>query len=122
MESTDKYIEIDQNESFTESDCVMRVDGVRVYDNTCGIDTGDMETRYIDEIDEKFVDENGKFKDVKCRKLYVGDDETFSYWGDVEESSLRMVAVDISYASEEVEYKQQYMPYIDISAACGTKK
>ncbi len=121
VESTDKYIGIDQNESFTESDCVMRVDGVRIYDNTCGIDTGDMEIRYIDKLDEKFVDENGKFKDVKCRKLYVGDDETFSYWGDVEESSLRMVAVDITYASEDVEYKQQYMPYIDISAVCGTK-
>ena len=118
----DRYIIQDQGKVFTESNCTMSVDEVRIYDNTCGIDTGDIKTWFPDGLDENFVDENGKFKDVKCRKLYVGDDTIFSYWGNVEESSLRMVAVDISYTSEEAIYKQQYVPYIDINTICGTKK
>ena len=117
----DKYILTDRKEHFNESGCDMSIDDVRVYDNTNGIDPADMENWFIRELKDTFVDEEGYFKQVKCRKLNIGDENTFSSWGEVETSSLRMVAVDISYQSVAEMFGDQYIPTIDVNALLGKK-
>ena len=46
------------------------------------------------------MDEYGKFKAVRCRRLIETTDDAFSRWDSYNDSSLRLVAVDMTYKGD----------------------
>ena len=85
-----------QNEEFVRAGYKMRVNDIKVYDNLCGISENDI-MYWLGGIDSRFVDEDGKFKTVKCRRLKETTGDSFSKWEDYNNSSLRLIAVDMTY-------------------------
>ena len=51
-------------------------------------------------LDSSLVDANGKFKTFRCRRLVETSDDEFAGWGDYNDSSLRLVTVDMTYESD----------------------
>ena len=51
-------------------------------------------------LDSSLVDANGKFKTFRCRRLVETSDDEFADWGDYNDSSLRLVTVDMTYESD----------------------
>lgn len=105
----DKYTFIGLDESFVVDGVEMTVNSVNVYDDTQGIDLADM-LYVVGDLKEKgLVDTDGNFVDVRCRRMNEATDNSFTSWGDYNNSSLRMVAVDITYKADYRAY-----PYDDI--------
>lgn len=105
----DKYTFIGLDELFVVDGVEMTVNSVNVYDDTQGIDPADM-LCVVGDLEEKgLVDTDGNFVDVRCRRMNEATDNSFTSWGDYNNSSLRMVAVDITYKADYRAY-----PYDDI--------
>lgn len=101
-ETKDRFTIVNVNEKFIKAGYEMTVNGIKVYDNTCKIPESDI-TYWFGDIDSRFVDKNGKFKTVRCRRLNETTDNMFSTWDDCNDSSLRMVVVDMTYEGVEAE-------------------
>ena len=95
-ETKDRFTIANVNEKFVKAGYEMTVNDIKVYDNTCKIPESDI-IYWFGDIDSRFVDKNGKFKTVRCRRLKETTDDTFSNWDDYNDSSLCMVVVDMSY-------------------------
>lgn len=90
------FTRVDVNEEFIRSGYKMTVNDIRVYDNTCGIPKKDIMYWYTG-IDSRFVDDDGRFKTVGCRRMKETTDDAFSEWEDNNKSSLRMISVEMTY-------------------------
>ena len=95
----DRFTKVNVNEEFVRGGYEMTVKDITVYDNIGEIEQSDM-VYWFGELDSRFVDEDGKFKTVRCRRLIETTDDTFSRWDNYNDSSLRLVAVDMTYKGD----------------------
>lgn len=95
----DMFTKVNVNEEFVRGGYEMTVNDITIYDNICDIPQSDI-VYWFGELDSRFVDEYGKFKAVRCRRLIETTDDAFSRWDSYNDSSLRLVAVDMTYKGD----------------------
>ena len=95
----DTFSCVDLKEQFFRSGYKMTVNDIEINDNIGDIPESDI-VYWFGGLDSGLVDANGKFKTFKCRRLIEKSDDEFADWGDYNDSSLRLVTVDMTYESD----------------------
>lgn len=95
----DTFSCVDLKEQFFRSGYKMTVNDIEINDNIGDISESDI-VYWFGGLDSGLVDANGKFKTFKCRRLIEKSDDEFADWGDYNDSSLRLVTVDMTYESD----------------------
>ncbi len=94
----DSFSSVGVKDQFFRSGYKMTVNNIEINDNIGDIPESDI-VYWFGSLDSSLVDANGKFKTFKCRRLTETSDDEFASWGDYNDSSLRLVAVDMTYES-----------------------
>lgn len=100
----DTFSCVDLKEQFFRSGYKMTVNDIEINDNIGDIPERDI-VYWFGGLDSSLVDANGKFKTFKCRRLVETSDDEFADWGDYNDSSLRLVTVDMTY-ERDVSYSK----------------
>ena len=95
----DTFSCVDLKEQFFRSGYKMTVNDIEINDNIGDIPERDI-VYWFGGLDSSLVDANGKFKTFRCRRLVETSDDEFADWGDYNDSSLRLVTVDMTYESD----------------------
>lgn len=94
----DSFSSVGVKDQFFRSGYKMTVNNIEINDNIGDIPESDI-VYWFGSLDSSLVDANGKFKTFKCRRLTETSDDEFASWGDYNDSSIRLVAVDMTYES-----------------------